>query len=437
MLPRGKVEVAAAVAALLVVAAPGGARAAVFPFPSESSTVVSDGAAPPGEVGDFSSIDDGVSETFTASRNVNRAILGFQTPYNTLGAPLTWALEIGGRQVGTFQVPAALTVPQSVDLSFPSITGPTYQVTLRLLSDAPSGAHSFGSGGAWTHSLELLDTRAPDTRIDGDSHVVDGPTEVRFSSSATDVARFECSLDNGPFAACVSPVSYPPLRIGQHRVHVRAVDDVGNVDPTPALLVWQVTPPAACPNAAATVRAGTVSVLRFACVAYSGHTLFTDIVRPPTIGRLGPVNQLSQTVAYTAPAVAGMTSFTYRSRSNIATYDLTVRGPIGSSVRAGWRLAHGYTKARRLSVTDVPAWATVTVRCLHEGCSYHRRWAATAATHKALNLLGPLAQRRLRPGTVVEVRIAAPYATAKVVRYTIRAHQLPRRTPAQPPRSKK
>jgi hypothetical protein len=88
-------------------------------------------------------------------------------------------------------------------------------------------------------------------------------------------------------------------------------------------------------------------------------------------------------------------------------------------------------------VTDVPAWATVTVRCLHEGCSYHRRWAATAATHKALNLLGPLAQRRLRPGTVVEVRIAAPYATAKVVRYTIRAHQLPRRTPAQPPRSKK
>jgi hypothetical protein len=207
MVRGGKAWVAGAIAALLVVTAPGGARAAMFPFPSENSIVIGDGAAPPDEVGDFSSIGDGVSETFTASRNVNRAILSFQTPYNTLDAPLTWALEIGGKQVGRFQVPAVLAVPQSVDLSFPSVTGPTYQVTLRLLTDASSGAHSFGSGGAWTHSLELLDTRAPDTRIDGGSQVLDGPTEVRFSSSSTDVVRFECSLDHGPFVACVSPVT--------------------------------------------------------------------------------------------------------------------------------------------------------------------------------------------------------------------------------------
>jgi hypothetical protein len=57
-----------------------------------------------------------------------------------------------------------------------------------------------------------------------------------------------------------------------------------------------------------------------------------------------------------------------------------------------------------------------------------------AAAHTALNLLGSLAHRRLRSGTVIEVRVAE---AAKVVRYTIRTHRPPLRTVVQPPRSKK
>jgi hypothetical protein len=429
----GKIGVAGAIAALLVVASPGLARGAVFAFPSAGSTVVGDGLAPPGEVGDFSSIGDGVSETFTASRNVNRATLAVDFPFNDLDAPVTWALEINGKQVRTFEIPAGQPGRATVNAVFDPVTGPTYGVALRLLSEAPNGAQSFGVGG----SLELLDTAAPDTVVDSWSQASGESVEVRFSSPATDVARFECSLDGAAFTACTSPVRYPPLPIGQHPFRVRAIDDVGNVDPVPARATVRITPPAACSNAAATVQAGTVAMLKLACVAYDARRPVIVIARLPDLGRLGAVDQATQTVAYTAPTAAGMTSFTYRSHSNIAKFNLTVRGPIGSGVHAGWHLAHGYTKARRLSVTAVPTWATVTVRCLHKGCSYRHSWPATAAAHKALNLLGSLAQLRLRPGTVIEVRIAAPYATAKVVRYTIRAHRPPLRTLAQPPRSKK
>lgn len=336
-------------------------------------------------------------------------------------------------------VPAGSTDPLRIDLPFATITGPTYEVTLRLLTDTASGAHSFGSGGQWAHSLELLDTIAPETRIDGTTSgiLATGNTAaMRFSSPDTDVIGFECSLDGSAFRACASPVSYPLLRVGQHSFRVRARDDTGHIDPTPAAWSWQVI--AACSDGAATVQAGTVTRLRLPCTTFDGQPLTTFIRRPPALGSLGPIDPATQTVAFTAPVSAGMTSFSYRGPLNqTSRFQVTIRGPIGSGVHAAWHVGRDTTTARRLSVTDVPARATVSVRCARKGCSYHRRWPATAAKHTALNLVAGLAHRRLRPGTVVDVRIAAPYATAEVVRYTIRAHRPPRRTAAQPPRSKK
>jgi hypothetical protein len=53
-------------------------------------------------------------------------------------------------------------------------------------------------------------------------------------------ARFECSVDGGGFAPCVSPFTLDKLRKGQHVVEVRAIDVAGNVDPTPARAEFRV-----------------------------------------------------------------------------------------------------------------------------------------------------------------------------------------------------
>lgn len=61
----------------------------------------------------------------------------------------------------------------------------------------------------------------------------------RFSSSEGG-SSFECRLDRKAFAGCRSPKTYKGLRLGKHRVSVRAIDSVGNVDPTPVKFAFRV-----------------------------------------------------------------------------------------------------------------------------------------------------------------------------------------------------
>ena len=71
-----------------------------------------------------------------------------------------------------------------------------------------------------------VDTAAPVATI-GDVAVSGSTARVTFSSEAG--ARFECSLDNGPFQPCTSPREFTGLSAGSHTVRVRAIDQVGNV----------------------------------------------------------------------------------------------------------------------------------------------------------------------------------------------------------------
>ncbi|CAA9261089.1 MAG: hypothetical protein AVDCRST_MAG93-2188, partial [uncultured Chloroflexia bacterium] len=68
---------------------------------------------------------------------------------------------------------------------------------------------------------------------------------ARFTFSASDgagtgVARIECQLDTSAWGACVSPRNYSELGDGPHTFRVRAVDAVGNVDPSPATYTWTI-----------------------------------------------------------------------------------------------------------------------------------------------------------------------------------------------------
>lgn len=105
-----------------------------------------------------------------------------------------------------------------------------------------------------------VDSVPPETTITSapPAFVNDGMVTFAFVGSERFVG-FECSLDFGPFSPCTSPQSIVVLSDGPHAFQVRAVDQNGNVDPSPAVYrlvldrmapegdIWQ-SAPAISPN---------------------------------------------------------------------------------------------------------------------------------------------------------------------------------------------
>ena len=85
-----------------------------------------------------------------------------------------------------------------------------------------------------------VDTKAPATKL------AEAPDEfaqddARFEFTSGDKhSSFECKLDDGDYQACSSPKTYRGLEEGAHRFRVRAVDQAGNADPSPASRKWTV-----------------------------------------------------------------------------------------------------------------------------------------------------------------------------------------------------
>jgi peptidoglycan/xylan/chitin deacetylase (PgdA/CDA1 family) len=102
--------------------------------------------------------------------------------------------------------------------------------------DAVGNVDATPASRTWT-----VDTVAPSTSIsDGPSGTVASTSASLQFSSADGTATFECQLDSGGWAACVSPKSYSGLGQGQHTFSVRAKDPAGNTDATPASHTWTV-----------------------------------------------------------------------------------------------------------------------------------------------------------------------------------------------------
>lgn len=109
----------------------------------------------------------------------------------------------------------------------------TFQVRAR---DAAGNIDATPAIHGWT-----IDATAPDTMITTGpaAGATTGPSgSFAFTSNDT-AATFECSLDAGAFAACTSPRAFT-LGNGAHTFSVRAKDQVGISDPTPAMRAWTV-----------------------------------------------------------------------------------------------------------------------------------------------------------------------------------------------------
>ena len=64
---------------------------------------------------------------------------------------------------------------------------------------------------------------------------------ARFAFASSEPGSvFQCRLDKGSFAGCESPATYRRLSAGRHTLRVRAVEDGGRVENTPAVHRWKV-----------------------------------------------------------------------------------------------------------------------------------------------------------------------------------------------------
>ena len=83
----------------------------------------------------------------------------------------------------------------------------------------------------------------PNTTITDKPSATTAGTSATFAFTSSDAnSGFQCRLDNGAWTACNSgSVTYPTVGIGGHNFAVRAVDEYGAVDDTPATWVWTVT----------------------------------------------------------------------------------------------------------------------------------------------------------------------------------------------------
>ncbi len=91
----------------------------------------------------------------------------------------------------------------------------------------------------------VVDTHPPETTLGAHPEGTTGPDVIVAFTVSADAVRAECRVDTDAYATCASPFAASHLGTGDHTIAVRAVDDAGNVDATPAEVAWTVdaTPP--------------------------------------------------------------------------------------------------------------------------------------------------------------------------------------------------
>jgi hypothetical protein len=99
---------------------------------------------------------------------------------------------------------------------------------------------------------------------------------------------------------------------------------------------------------------------------------------------------------------------------------------LNSTLGVRWAHPGSTTRFTRLVVLDVPAGATIVMRCTGRGCPQQPYRTTVAAAKASVSVLGPLARRSLRPGAAVEVRVTRADLVGRLVRYTVRRGRGPR-----------
>jgi hypothetical protein len=111
-----------------------------------------------------------------------------------------------------------------------------------------SGTHKFrvraqlgrrhGEAGSFRWTIELSPPEQPDVTVQPPA--VTGSADVSFAFGGEGASGYECSLDDGSWERCASPVTYVGLAPGRHEFCVRAVSPLGVAGP-PRCVSWLQT----------------------------------------------------------------------------------------------------------------------------------------------------------------------------------------------------
>ncbi len=127
---------------------------------------------------------------------------------------------------GTWRVALPLTDPE----------GRTLNITVRAIDRAGRV-----SNATQNISANLSAADAPNTMIDSQPANPSNTNTAQFTFSGTPSAvAFDCQLDEGPYEPCASPFTYSDLSKGSHTFQVRAIDDRGYPDLSPAAYSWTI-----------------------------------------------------------------------------------------------------------------------------------------------------------------------------------------------------
>jgi hypothetical protein len=204
--------------------------------------------------------------------------------------------------------------------------------------------------------------------------IASGPTPVSttraanrrftFASNEKERPAFQCRVDNAPFVACGSPWTAANLSDGRHTIDIRAIDLVGNVQPTPTSATFCVP--------------GTSEV--------TGNRVDEDCN-----GFSAPFQEIDATIRF---------SFRFTRRT---------------------------TQVTLMNLARVTRRATLRVRCRGRGCPFRSRRVRLRRNRARLARIFRRRGRRasLRPGARISLSLTRRGFTSKVYRFRVRRAVIP------------
>ncbi|MBI2890719.1 MAG: FG-GAP repeat protein [Nitrospirae bacterium] len=162
--------------------------------------------------------------------------------------------------------------------------------------------------------LGPVDLTPPDTAAVSSKQSAVSGEEIVFTLSCNEPSCvFQCSLDGSEFLACSSPFTFHPSpEVGQHTLRVFASDSLGNRDPTPAALTFEVLPPptdiptsaqATCGNGTCETGEDSATCLADCPIPDRTAPETTITAKPSAVG-----NQTSATFAFSCSDVGAASS---------------------------------------------------------------------------------------------------------------------------------